>query len=74
MRAWLKIYCPICGKHSEKVIYYGLPHRLCNNENCNCLFGFWSGLTTLLPFNGVFMKYDGQYFPAMLRWLFGAEE
>ena len=61
--------CPICNKDSVKVIYYGMPHLLCEDDSCNCLFGFWSNITTLLPFNGIFMQYEGSYFIALFYWL-----
>ncbi|MDA8140392.1 MAG: hypothetical protein M0036_17230 [Desulfobacteraceae bacterium] len=57
-----------------KVIYYGLPHRFCENEACNCLFGFWSDWTQWLPFNGYFWAYKGAYLPALWDWLMGGWE
>lgn len=63
--------CPRCGSSYIKVIYYGLPHRLCEDHQCNTLFGFWSDLTEKFPFNGFFLAYSGSYWPALLKWLFG---
>ncbi len=63
--------CPLCGLASIKVIYYGLPHLLCEDDQCNCLFGFWSDLTHSLPFNGWLYAYTGSYLPALIKWLFG---
>ena len=63
--------CPQC-KNEEilKVIYYGLPAKLCANEKCNCLIvGFSLAFLYWLPFNGVFMTYEGSYWPALWVWL-----
>ena len=61
--------CPACHLPSKKVIYAGLPMRLC--YNCLTLFGFWSWVVereALLPFNGVFMQYEGSYLVALWHW------
>lgn len=52
-----------------KVIYYGLPHLFCENEHCNCMFGFWADLTQFLPFNGYLMIYESGYFKELWHWL-----
>jgi hypothetical protein len=61
--------CPICAGPVRKVIYYGLPLRLCEDEECSCLFGFWFWLVEHLPFNGWMMVYEGAYGPALWHWL-----
>jgi len=61
--------CPICDSESVRVIYYGLPHWLCNDEQCSCLFGLWINVTRYLPFNGVYLQYDCGYFEALWAWL-----
>ena len=61
--------CPLCDSKPIKVIYYGLPCNLCENEQCNCLFGFWDFITDYLPFNGVFYAYKGSYFKALINWI-----
>jgi hypothetical protein len=66
--------CPLCGSSHEKVIYAGLPLKLCVKKDCNCVWGFWSRLFYLLPFNGVFMKYHGSYWRALWHWLTAEEE
>ena len=66
--------CPLCNTNCMKVIYYGLPHYLCIDDNCNCLFGVWSNITQHLPFNGVLMKYEGSYWTALWHWLLGSVE
>lgn len=66
--------CPICGIDSVRVIYYGLPHWLCGDEKCGCLFGFWLNLTGHLPFNGVYLEYTCGYWEALWYWLTNNED
>lgn len=61
--------CPLCGGESVKVIYAGLPARLCNNESCSALFSGFAEIISLLPFNGMFLVYEGSYWKALWRWL-----
>lgn len=61
--------CPLCNNKSYKIIYYGLPHRFCENEKCNCMFGFWSNITQYLPYTGWFLKYEDGYLYALWKWL-----
>lgn len=61
--------CPTCKSTSVKVIYMGIPVRLCWDEDCATVFGFWAWLMDLIPFNGYFMKYDGSYPAALWHWL-----
>jgi hypothetical protein len=65
--------CPMCGAQAGKVIYLGLPMRLCA---CSCLFGFWAGVIEWLPLatadgEFAFMAYTGSYPRALLHWLVG---
>ena len=62
--------CPRCDCEAHKVIYLGLPMKLCSDEPCRCLWGFWSWVPVLW-FNGGFMEYEGSYWPALWHWLFG---
>jgi len=64
--------CPICGKGHIKVIYFGLPVKLCEDEECSCMFGFWSHIAQYLPYNGWLMQYDGNYWIALYHWLKGS--
>ena len=64
--------CPLCGDDPKKVIYMGFPMKLCGDDQCNCLGGFWSWVPALW-FNGWFMQYDGCYLPALWEWLFGGQ-
>jgi|GEM_PF-3495887 len=66
-----KIKCPACGAKGIKVIYAAIPAKFCTNMECNTLWGRFSFLITLLPFNGWFFVYEGNYFRALFSWLFG---
>jgi hypothetical protein len=63
--------CPTCGGDAQKVIYAGIPAKLCGAEECSTLFGWGSWLIGVLPFTGVFMAYSGGYLPALWHWLTG---
>ena len=64
--------CPACGKNQLKVIYAGFPMKLCENNKCSTLTGFWSFIPTyILPFNGWFYVYEGSYIKALWKWLKG---
>lgn len=74
--------CPLCNSAEvKKVVYYGLPVKMCFAmrergrlvEPCNCMFGCWTLITNLLPFNGCVLVYEGSYLKAMWHWLFGDE-
>lgn len=66
--------CPRCGKvdEAQRVIYYGLPFYFCSDESCNTLWGcrLWDWIASVLPFNGVFMTYEGSYWAALWFWMF----
>lgn len=62
--------CPLCESDNViKVLFYGLPHRLC--ESCSCLFGFWANITQYFPFNGIFLEYNTSYPSALFTYLTG---
>ena len=61
--------CPLCKGKTDKVIYYGLPVRFCQDEECSCMFGFWDLIVQYLPYNGVTMYYEGPYLLALWYWL-----
>lgn len=63
--------CPLCDSAAMSVIYFGLPHKLCEDDRCGCLFGWAERLTRRLPFNGFFLAYDGSYIAALWAWLKG---
>lgn len=63
--------CRRCGAPTMKVLYMGLPARLCSDDSCSTLDGGLSRAITWLPFNGWFFAYEGGYWPALWRWLFG---
>jgi hypothetical protein len=62
--------CPLCGKQGIKVIFAGFPMILCSDEDCACLWGFWSFVPLYIcPFNGVFYRYEDNYLKALWRWI-----
>lgn len=66
--------CPFCEGPMLPVIYYGLPHRLCQDEACGCLVGWPTVVTYRLPFNGAFMTYPSGllgYLRGLWIWLKG---
>jgi len=66
-----ELKCPKCGEPNVmKVLYVGLPMRLCSNENCTLGWGLGS-YATLVFFNGYFIQYTGSYWRALWRWLAG---
>lgn len=64
------VKCPACGgKDVLKVIYAGLPMKLCTDKTCVAIFGFWSCILLVIPFTGVFLSYEGSYWKAIFQWL-----
>lgn len=62
--------CIGCKKDTAgKVIYAGMPVKFCFDEECAVLWGFWSYPMLLLPFDGWFFAYEGNYFIALYHWL-----
>lgn len=67
--------CPRCGAETMKVIYFGLPGRLCETDGCRTLTGLAAyappvaseGPDGELVF--AFIPYTGSYLPALWRWL-----
>jgi hypothetical protein len=66
--------CPLCGSAYTKALYAGIPVKLCLNNECSLMWGFFSIIVTWLPFNGMFFVYEGNYFKALWCWLFMKEE
>jgi hypothetical protein len=64
--------CPRCGSEMVKVIYMGLPGRLCysEDEKCNCMIGPASWAARLY-FNGHMLVFDGSYWRALWHWVWG---
>lgn len=69
-----QVACPLCGGDTHKMIYLGLPGRLCADEGCCCV----SGLAAYAPPIAsdtpegpafAFMIYEGSYLPALWHWL-----
>jgi hypothetical protein len=63
-------HCPRCGGAGLKVIYAGLPAKLCADDECSTMWGGMSWIISLLPFNGVLLAYEGGYLPALWHWIF----
>ena len=60
--------CPACGEDGSKVIYYGLPMKLC--LACHTLWGWWSSFVASWPYNGVMFHYEGSYIVGLWHWIF----
>lgn len=64
------VTCPDCKGEAWRVIYYGLPSRLCADEECGLHWGWGELATRWLPFTGAFVPYErGRYWSALWRWL-----
>jgi len=58
--------CPECGGPGTKVMYCGIPLKLCGDDDCACLWGFWQFLfVCLVPWNDgqgwVFIRYESYW-------------
>lgn len=62
--------CPICGREGLKVIHFGFPMHLCPDEECSCLWGFWSWVASVW-WDGYFLTYTGGYWRTLWRFLKG---
>lgn len=78
MRVFRGSDCPLCAGPTDKVVFLGMPGRLC--EACACLTGLAGWAAWALPITTydedgeeafAFMVYDGAYLPALWRWLRG---
>lgn len=58
--------CPVCKDESFKVIYMGFPMKMCSDDACRCVHGFFSPIMGFIPFNGVMFKYEGNYLKGLL--------
>lgn len=71
------MHCEYCGSETTKVIYFGLPGRLCENAECSLLTGLaawvprWLSVACAGPDGFAFMAYEGGYWPALWYWLTG---
>ncbi len=63
--------CPSCKSKGTKALYAGIPVKICTNDigECYLVWGFFSPLLTIIPFNGWFFTYEGNYFAALWEWL-----
>lgn len=70
----MKLNCPECGADADKVIFLGLPMKLCREESCSTLRGFWSDFAVWFPVSAdgesfAFTVYEGSYLKALWHWL-----
>lgn len=65
--------CPSCEQPTgRKVFYAGIPAKLCTEDDCGTIWGPFSFLLLIIPFNGWFLDYtDGNYFGALWHFLKG---
>ncbi len=69
--------CPECQGDASKVLYLGLPMRLCLTEECHTVWGFWSYVPVMFPIvtsdgfeaGFAFTPYEGPYLAALWCWL-----
>lgn len=66
--------CPLCGGETHRVIYTGLPGRLCKDERCAALTGLAAYVPPIVTETDqgpmfAFMVYEGSYWRALWRWL-----
>lgn len=71
--------CAVCGSETDKVIYFGLPGRLCRRWTCGC----HDGAAACAPYVATetddgpafaYFFYQGSYWLALWRWLIGRDE
>lgn len=77
-------HCPECKEPVTKVLYMGLPMKVCFAHEIPLLYGFFSRIFFMripvldidisVPCNGVFIEYEGPYFLGLMNWLFGHED
>ena len=63
--------CPQCGAPLSKVIYAGLPGKMC--FNCALFMGMASYIAVLF-FNGNLFVYEGPYWRALWHWVIGDQQ
>lgn len=66
--------CPLCKSETQTVLYGPFPMRLCKDESCTCLFGFWMWVFWIWPFTGFLAAYDCGYLTALWYVLIGKEQ
>lgn len=63
--------CPSCGAEIEHMLYCGIPVLLCDGP-AHHVTGAWAWTLEVLPFNGMFVRYEaGDYWPTLWRWVKG---
>lgn len=61
--------CPLCQAENLKVIYFGLPGKLCSE--CSCLSGIASIVPPIANPEGdmVLLAYEGSYLKALWQYV-----
>lgn len=75
------VVCPACNGIAHRVIFMAAPMKVCSDEQCGTLFGFWSFMAELFPVVSTdhhgepawaFMVYEGSgYLTALWHWIRG---
>jgi hypothetical protein len=60
--------CRRCHRPVEKVIYAGLPGKMCTTVGCWAFYGPAS-YAALIHFSGRVMHYEGSYWRALRHWI-----
>lgn len=68
--------CPLCDYPAMKVIYFGLPGKLCANLSCSCLTGWavWAPRVANEEGEFAFYIYKGSYWRALCNYVVGRVE
>ena len=65
--------CKRCSGETCRIIYMGLPGRMCVNDECASVWGMASWAMSIW-FNGYVAIYEGAFLPNWWHWMFGARE
>ncbi len=68
--------CPLCKSETMKIIYFGLPGRLCGNPGCHCLTGLAAYAPAIANADGefAFFAYEDSYWKALWRYFRGESQ
>lgn len=68
--------CTMCNSPTSRVIYCGLPMRLCDDRHCNGIYGWWQWVVGMIPEPSdgfTFVRFEGPYLAALWHWLRGGK-
>lgn len=66
--------CPLCNAAMDKVIFFGLPGKLCQNAGCTLLIGLAAYAPAIETADGngfAFYVYQGSYWRALWHCIIG---